>query len=202
MALLIAAQHHVVYNVHVADEAHAKPVLRNKGKTHTKFPDLHRGFVAEILIFSRFGIMIHDLAAVDILKARNRFQKLTLSTSGNAGNAEYFSCTRRKGDIVQNLHAFAVYAVDGVNRQAVLRVFRLASGDIQGNFFSNHHFRQNRLVGSGGFNCVNILTLAQNRHAVGQGEHFVQFMRDNDNCLSVISHIAQDGEELLCLLRR
>ena len=45
------------------------------------------------------------------------------------------------------------------------------------------------------------LALAQNGNTVGNVLHLVQFMRDNDDRLSVGTHIAQHGKELVRFLR-
>ena len=55
MPLSVAAEHHIVNQIHVADQAHAESVLRHKGKAHAQLPDLERRFVAQV----------HDLILIE-----------------------------------------------------------------------------------------------------------------------------------------
>ena len=48
---------------------------------------------------------------------------------------------------------------------------------------------------------ADVLALAQHGHAVGDLQHLVQLMRDDDEGLAVGLHVAHDGEELVRLLR-
>ena len=54
----------------------------------------------------------------------------------------------------------------------------------------------------GGGHVPDILTLAQHGYAVGNRQHLVQLVRDDDDALAVGLHIAQHGEQLFRFLRR
>ena len=67
---------------------------------------------------------------------------------------------------------------------------------------SDHHVGQALLVRVLGQHVADVLALSQDRDAVGNFEHLVQLMRDDDQRLSVLLHVAHDGEQLVRLLRR
>ena len=80
-------------------------------------------------------------------------------------------------------------------------VDRLGTLDIQLDLFADHHFRQRSLAGVCGFNRADVFALAQNRNAVGNFQHFVELMGDNDDGFPILAHIAHDVKELFGFLR-
>ena len=87
LALAVAAQHHVIYNIHIAHQAHAQPVLRNKGEPNPQLANLHWRFVAQILGNAGGGVLVQNLPARKGLQAGNGLQQLALAAAGNTGNA-------------------------------------------------------------------------------------------------------------------
>ncbi len=77
--LVIASEHHVVDNVHIADKTHAEVVLRNKGKADAEISD-SKGELLSLKVFnlSGFGVVIYYFAGVNVLKSRNGLEKLSL----------------------------------------------------------------------------------------------------------------------------
>ena len=65
----------------------------------------------------------------------------------------------------------------------------------------DHHVCQFFGIRVAGHHVADVLPLAQHRHAVGQRLHLVHLVGDNDNRLAGVAHVAQDGEELVRLLR-
>ena len=63
-----------------------------------------------------------------------------------------------------------------------------------------HHVRQGLLVGVLGEHIADVLALAQHRHPVGDLQHLVELVGDDDQGLTVRLHVAHDGEELIGLL--
>ena len=94
MTLAVAAEHHVVNNVHIAHKSHAQTVLGNKRKTNAKLSYLQRSFVAQIVGFACFGIVVCNAAALDMLQSRNCLQQLALTAARDAGNAQYLAAAR------------------------------------------------------------------------------------------------------------
>ena len=66
---------------------------------------------------------------------------------------------------------------------------------------AHHHVRQGLLVGILGGHVADVFALAQHRHPVGDLQHLVELVGDDDEGLSVRLHVAHDGEELVGLLR-
>ena len=73
--------------------------------------------------------------------------------------------------------------------------------NVQGNGPADHHVGQRLLGSCGSVGIADVLALAQNGHAVGDGKHLMQLVRDDDDRLAVLFHVAHDGEELFRLLR-
>ena len=87
------------------------------------------------------------------------------------------------------------------DHQTIHAVFGFAAVDVQGNLFTHHHFGQLGFVGLTGVDGADIFTFAQDRHAVRKGKNLVELVGDDNDGLAVVAHTAQDGEELLGLLR-
>ncbi len=65
-----------------------------------------------------------------------------------------------------------------------------------------HHVRHFLCVRLRREHIADELTVTEDRYAVGERFDFVHFVRDYDDGLSVVAHVAQHGEELVGLLRR
>lgn len=65
-----------------------------------------------------------------------------------------------------------------------------------------HHALGQRLhAGGGGRDSIDVLALAQDGHAIGDGEHLAELVGDDNNRLAVLAHGAQHRKELFNLLR-
>ena len=202
MAAPVAAQHHVIDNVHVADQSHAETVLRHKRQPHTQLADLQRRPAAQLFVAAGLGIVVEDAAGRNRLQTGDRLQKLALPRSGDTGNAENLARAGGEGHIVEHLHALVAHAGQPAHDQPVLRILRLGAGDVQIHLLANHHLGQLRLVRLGGVDRADIFALAQHGNTVGQRQHLVQLVGDDQNRLAVVAHTAQHGKQLLRLLRR
>ena len=65
----------------------------------------------------------------------------------------------------------------------------------------DHHVRQFFGIRVAGHHVADVLPLAQHCYAVRQRLHLVHLVGDDDNRLARVAHVAQDGEELVRLLR-
>ena len=198
----IGTQHHVIHEVHVSYQPHAKSVFGHERKPDSQIPYLYGGFLHKIdLGFLFVRIEIQYVAARGFLKSRNGFQQFSLSAARYPGDTEYLSRTRRKRHVVKRFHAVAVQNRQIFDYQSVLNVFRLRPFDVQFDFFTDHHFGQSLFVGFRGIDGGYMLALSQNCDPVGYCHDLVQFMRDDDYGLSVVAHAAQNGEKFIDLLR-
>ena len=66
---------------------------------------------------------------------------------------------------------------------------------------TDHHVRHFLRVGVLGEHVAHELAVAQHGHAVAERLDLVHLVRDDDDGLAVVAHAAQDGEELVRLLR-
>ena len=66
---------------------------------------------------------------------------------------------------------------------------------------TDHHVRHLLRVGLTGEHVTHELAVAQHGHAVAERLDLVHLVRDDDDSLAVVAHAAQDGEELVRLLR-
>ena len=66
---------------------------------------------------------------------------------------------------------------------------------------ADHHVRHFLRVGVLREHVAHELAVAQHGHAVAQRLDLVHLVRDDDDGLAVVAHAAQDGEELVRLLR-
>ena len=67
---------------------------------------------------------------------------------------------------------------------------------------AHHHIRQGLLVGVLGGHVADILALAEHRHPVGDVQHLMELVGDDDEGLAVRLHVPHDLEQLVRLLRR
>ena len=149
-----------------------------------------------------FGVMKNHIAALQGLKPGNRFQKFFLSAAGYARNAQNFARFRRKRYVVQYLHALVVFQIQPFYFQPVFGVDGRASFYVQRYFFTHHKFGEFVFVGVFRFYRAYGFALSQHRHAIGNRQHFVEFVRDDDNRLAVLFHLTQHGKQFFRFLRR
>ena len=85
---MIASEHHIIDNIHIADKAHTEPVFGNKGKPNAELADLSGRFIAKILGFTGFRVIIELFRrCFKILKAGNSLKQFALTAARNTRNA-------------------------------------------------------------------------------------------------------------------
>ena len=127
-------------------------------------------------------------------------QKLALSASGYARNSEYFTAFGSEGYIVKDLNTVLAVKVKSLYHKPVRGIFRLCSVNVKRNLFAHHHFGKLGFVRFLRYNRIYVFAAAENRHAVGNGEHLVHFVRDYYNGFAVAAHSFQHRKELFGLL--
>ena len=103
---------------------------------------------------------------------------------------------------MQQLRALAVLAGNPLHNQTVDRILRFGTRNIQRDLLADHHLGQLALIGLCRIYRADILALAQHRNLIGQREHFMQLVRDNDDRLAAIAHSPEHRKEFFGLLRR
>ena len=167
--------------------------------------DILRGFADELF---RRGIaiivrVIDDAGmGIGLLQTGDGFQQFLLAVAGDARNAQNFAAECLEGDVIQHTHAFGIGHTEVVNAQTEMRIDRFGSFDVQFNLFADHHFGQRRLACACGFHRADVFAFAQDGHAVGNLQHLVQLVGDDDDGFSILTHVAHDAEQLLRFLRR
>ena len=67
---------------------------------------------------------------------------------------------------------------------------------------ADHHVGQGLLIGVLRLHVADVFALAEDGDAVGDREHLMQLVRDDDEGFAVGLHVAHDLEQLVRLLRR
>ena len=199
MALAEGTQHHIVRQVHGANQAHAQPVFRDEGQANAQTCN-GRGVLSDELLFPAIILHIADGAGLGGLQTRNGLQKLFLTAAGNTGNAQNLPGIGGEGHIVQLEGTLHVLHGQMLYHNAGLGIHGGRTVNVQRHRTSNHHI--GHLLGVG-FPCEHIaheLAVAQDGHPIGQVLHLVHLVGDDDDGLAVVAHIAQDLEELFRLL--
>ena len=132
-----------------------------------------------------------------MLQTGNGLQQLPLSAARNAGDAQNFSASRRKGDVGKHLHALHVGQRHMLHLQPIHAIVRHGSVNIQCHLFAHGQ------LGFGCFACLNgahIFAFSQDRNPVGKSHHLVHFMGNDHNGLSVLPHLAQYCKQPVTLL--
>ena len=134
------------------------------------------------------------------LQSGDCLEQLLLAVSGDTGNSHDLSAVGIKGNILQ--HTDSVLVDDGKvsHLKSLDRVLRLRSVNVQLDLLADHHLRQQALVRIPGVNAADILALSKNAYPVGDLQHLVELVRDDDNRFAVRLHIADDFKELFCFL--
>ena len=163
--------------------------------------DALQGFVIEGHRAILLGIDKLDFAALHRLQTGNGLQQLLLTAARDARDAEDFAAVYREAHVPNGAAAVLAFGREASDEQARGGVHGRVALDVQADLFADHHFGQLALAGLGGFHRAHALALAQNRHAVGNGEHLVQLMRDDDDGLAVRLHSSKHVEQARDFLR-
>ena len=134
------------------------------------------------------------------VEAGDGLQQLPLAGAGNAGDAQDLAGVSGEAHVAEALDPQAVVDGQALHRQPQLHVHRLGAVDVQGDAVAHHHVCQGLLVGVPGHDVADVLSLAQHRHPVGDLQHLVELVGDDDEGLSVGLHVPHDLEEPVRLL--
>ena len=135
-------------------------------------------------------------------EARDGFEQFLLAAAGDAGDAEDLAAVRDKAYVFEFGDPFAVAAGESCDGQAGFGIDRIRPVDVQGHGAAHHHLGELLRIRLRGAHGPDMLTLAQDRHDVGDRHDLVEFVRDQDDGLAVLLHGLQDAEQLVRLLRR
>ena len=202
MALPPGAEHHVAGHAHGAHQTHAQTILRHEAHGDTGLADVHGILAHQLLGRAAVGGVVGDGAGGDGVQARDGLQQLTLSGAGHTGHAQHLAGLDLKAHVVQPLDAQLIEYGEPLQLQAGGHVLRLGTVDVQADAAAHHHVRQGLLVGILGQHVADVLTLTQHRHAVGDLQHLMELVGDDNEGFAVGLHVAHDGEQLIRLLRR
>ena len=124
------AEHHIVGKIHVADKSHAETVLRDEGKGDAELGNAQRIF-SDKLFAGTVIFNIRNAAGFNGLQTGDRFQKLFLTTAGNAGNTEDLAAVGGEGNIVELDNAVHTAHRKPLDLNARLGINRIGTVDIQ-----------------------------------------------------------------------
>ena len=141
MAAAVASHHHIAGHTHVAHQAHAKTILRNKGQGYAHFLDFQGIHANEFFFLSAIRISKKD-ASFSILQSGNSFQQLFLTAAGDTRDSQDFAAHGGEAHTVQSFYPVFVSTGKIFYFQAFFRMFRLRAINIQSNLFAYHHFCQ------------------------------------------------------------
>ena len=124
-----------------------------------------------------------------------------MTAAGNTGDTENFSAVSGEGNIVKLDNAVNIADGEVFNYEPRFGVDRLRAGNVKRDGMPDHHV--GHLLGVGCL-CGSVsdkLSAAEDGYAVRQLLNLVKLMGDDDDCLAVCAHIAQNCEELVGFLR-
>ena len=194
------AQHHVVGQVHVADQTHAQAVLRHEREADAHLGDAQR-VLPQQLLAAAVVLDILDASRLHRLQPGDGFQQLLLPAARDPGDSEDLSRVGRKADVLQLQNPVDAPYGQAFHLDARLRVHGVGPLDVQHDRMTDHHVGHFLGVGFGRGHVADELPVAQDRHPVRQLLHLVHLVRDDDHGLAVVAHVAQDGKQLFGLLR-
>ena len=191
--LVEALEHHVLLERKVEHEAVLVAILGNVAHMLAAVAD---GGVGNILAAER------DRAGGRLVKTCQAVDKLGLAVAVDTGDADDLACAHIEGNVVHGVALLHV-GVDAevVDLQDLARGLGLVLGDLKLHGAADHHVGKLLL---GGLACVDgadVLTLAQNAHAVGDLHDLVELMGDEENGLAFAGKLLHRGHQFLDLLR-
>ena len=160
-ALVVAAEHHVVDDVHISHEAHAETVLGNERQPDAELTDLLRILADELLRLAALRIVVEDRALADLLESCDRLKQLSLAAAGDTGDTQDLTAARREVDVPKDLYALAVDEIEIADAQAVHSVLDLAAVDVQADLLADHHLRKLRDAGVLRLHGADVAALAE-----------------------------------------
>ena len=149
-------------------------------------------------------VIFHILngSGLNTLQPRNRLQQLLLPAVGDSRDAQHLSPKGREGDVVELQDALGIPHRESLDTDALRGVNGRGPVDVERHLVPDHHVRHLLRGGLGGDHLANIDALAQDYDAVADLLNLVELVRDDNDRLAVIAHVAKNGKELLGLLGR
>ena len=195
LAIPVALQQHVVGHAHAGHQTHAQTVLGHKAHGDAQVDD-GLGALAQNVLF-----LIKNRALLGGDQARDGLAQLLLTAAGNTGHAQDLAGVDVEAHIVQTLAAVGLVHGQVHHLQDGVHVFRLRAADGQAHRVAHHQLGEPGGVHTGGGHAAHAFALAQDGHPVADGQHLVQLVGDDDDGAALGLHLAQNGKQLVGLLR-
>ena len=166
------------------------------------------GDVAHPGVEHRAGARVRDVLAVEddapgrgVTEARDRIDQLRLAVGVDAGEPDDLASADGEADVANGLEPAVVVHVEVLDLEQRLPGMRGGLVDAKQHLASDHHPREPFLRRALRRNRVDELAAPQRRDPVGDLEHLVELVRDEDDRLALLLERTDDLEELLRLLR-
>ena len=195
LVILIVLEHHVVGDGHGGRKPHAEAVFGDKAHGDALLIDLLRGEPDDGLA------LVVDPARFHLPEPCDRLAQFALTAARDARNAQNLAAADEKAQIFDG--SAALVALYGEIADLQKRAIGLGDGalDVELHLLPHHHLGERRLRRLGRIHAADTFALAEHGDAVGDRHDLVQFVRDDNDGLSVRLHRPHDGEELFRLLR-
>ena len=190
----VVVQRDVLGDRELEHEAAPLPVLRNVAEARVVVAE--RVDVREVVAFEAHG------ARRDRPQAAERVDQLGLAVAVDAGDADDLAGPHLERDVAHLLDPAVVERVQALDLEERLAGRRRLLVDAQQHLAPDHQPRQALLGRAGGVERLDLLAAAQHGDPVGDLEHLVELVGDEDDRLALGGEAADDREELLRLLRR
>ena len=159
-------------------------------------PDLRRVSVCEL------GPVEHDRPAGRGPKARDRLGELALSVSGDACDRDDLAGVDLEAEPAHGRGAPVAVHLQVCDLEAGDPADVAGGGSSEDSVVPDHHLGE--LVGGDSLrrDGADLATRPENRDPIGELEHLADLVRDEDEAPAVRDHLAEDGEQIVDLLRR
>ena len=140
-------------------------------------------------------------AVVGLAQAHDRLDQLALTVGVHAGDADDLARAHVEGDAAHGGQPAVVTGREAGDLQQRLAGLVVGLLDAQQHVAPDHQRRQRALGRALGGDGVDHLAAPQDGHAVGDVEHLVELVGDEDDRRALLGQRAQDLEQVLGLLR-
>ena len=189
---VVVGQDEVVGKREREHEPESVPVGRDVGDGG--LVDLARGGAGDIAAPER------DSASGCVAKPDDRLDELVLAVARDAGDAEDLAGADIQVNAMHDDRASVVLDFQAADLERDLGGLRLPAIDRQLDLAADHQLRQVVLVGLRRESLADDLAASDDRDPVGDFEHLVQLVADEDDAVAFLGQAAQDAEDLLGFL--
>ena len=132
-----------------------------------------------------------DLAAAAGGNAKNGFRDVGTARAHQPGDTEDFARMQVEGDVLE-------HAIQGqvAYRQQQVTDRRLAHREQLAQFTAHHHRDEAVAVHAVGALQADVVTVAEHRNFIGDGEHFVHFVGDVDDAFALGFQVGNDRKQV------